>query len=168
MKVLFIGSIGVITRDRGEGRRFFVNALGLPLEQARGTDFLHSEKLGGSRYFGVWPLSEAARICFGDENWPTDRPVPQMFIEFEVDRPQSVASAASELESQGYTLLHAPRKDPWGQTVARLQTEDGVLIGVSYVPWMHRPAKPKARRRRVSRHKRTAREQVSSARPRVS
>jgi hypothetical protein len=73
-----------------------------------------------------------------------------VFIEFEVDRPQSVASAATQLESQGYALLHAPRTDPWGQTVARLQTEDGAIIGVSYVPWMHRPAKSKPRKRATS------------------
>ncbi len=146
MKVLFIGSIGLITRDRSEGRRFFVDALGLPLGPAEGGDFLFSEKLEGSRYFGVWPLSEAARACFGSESWPTDRPVPQVFVEFEVGSPASVARAASELESKGYTLLHASRKDPWGQTVARLQTEDGVIVGISYVPWMHRRAKPRARR----------------------
>jgi len=99
----------------------------------------------------VWPLSEAARACFGRETWPTGHPVPQLFIEFEVGSPGSVATAASELESKGYRLLHGPRTDPWGQTVARLQTKDGLVVGISYVPWMHRRTRQKGRRSRGSR-----------------
>jgi catechol 2,3-dioxygenase-like lactoylglutathione lyase family enzyme len=146
MKPLFIGAVGVITNSLAEGRTFYVDAMGLPLVQAKGTNFLHSENLEGSKYFGVWPLSEAAKACFGDESWPAGRPIPQMFVEFEMDSTESVAVAASELESKGYTLIHGARTDPWGQTVARLQTVDGLIVGVSYVPWMHRRAraKPKA------------------------
>ncbi len=151
MKILFIGSIGVITRDRAEGRRLFVDGLGLPLKTAEGMNFLYSQRLEGSRYFGVWPLSEAARVWFGRDRWPSDRPVPQVFIELEVGDADSVAQAASELESKGYSLLHPARKDPWGQTVARLQTEDGLIIGISHVPWMHRRTKHRARRLRGSR-----------------
>lgn len=141
----------MITSSLAEGRALYVDAIGLPLDQADGTNFLHSEKLGGSRYFGVWPLSEAAKTCFGSESWPAGHPVPQLFIEFEVGSPAGVAAAASELESKGYGLLHGPRTDPWGQTVARLQTKDGLLIGISYVPWMHRRARQKRRRSRALR-----------------
>jgi catechol 2,3-dioxygenase-like lactoylglutathione lyase family enzyme len=155
VKPLFVGAVGVITSSLSEGRALYVDAIGLPLVQASGTNFLHSEKPDGSRYFGVWPLSEAARACFGSESWPTDRPVPQLFIEFEVGSPASVAAAASELESKGYGLLHGPRTDPWGQTVARLQTKDGLIIGVSYVPWMHRRAKKRPRRTRAPRRRTT-------------
>jgi len=151
VKPLFIGAVGVITSSLAEGRALYVDAIGLPLDQADGTNFLHSEKLGGSRYFGVWPLSEAAKTCFGSESWPAGHPVPQLFIEFEVGSPAGVAAAASELESKGYGLLHGPRTDPWGQTVARLQTKDGLLIGISYVPWMHRRARQKRRRSRALR-----------------
>ncbi len=146
MRILFIGSIGVITRSRTEGRRLFRDALGLPLQEAEGSDFLFGDRLGSSRYFGVWPLSEAAKACFGQDSWPANRPAPQAFVEFEVDDPASVAKAASELESWGYALLHGPRKDPWGQTVARLQTDDGLIVAISHVPWMHRRAKPRPRR----------------------
>ena len=151
MKPLFIGAVGVITKDLERGRALYVGSIGLPLKRAKGTNFLHSEKLNGTRYFGVWPLVEAAKACFGSENWPADRPVPQMFIEFELRGPGSVASAARELEKKGYRLLHGPRKDPWGQTVARLQTEDGLVVGISFVPWMHPRAKPKKRRSRKAR-----------------
>ena len=148
MKPLFIGAMGVITSTLAEGRELYVEAIGLPLEQAEGTHFLHSEKLEGTKYFGVWPLAEAAKACFGNDSWPADRPVPQVFVEFEMGSPRSVAKAASELALKGYALLHAPRRDPWGQTVARLQTKDGLIVGISYVPWMHRRAPPRARRPR--------------------
>ena len=151
MRPQFIGAVGLITSSLAKGRALYVNDLGLPLRQAEGAGFLHSTRLGGGRYFGVWPLAEAARTCFGTNRWPADRPVPQMFIEFEMANPAGVSAAASELESKGYTLLHRPRTDSWGQTVARFQTEDGVIVGISYVPWMHRPAGPKTRRARASR-----------------
>ncbi len=151
MKVRFIGSVGVIVRNRAEGQRLYLDGLGLPLKSAAGTDFLFSQRLEGSRYFGVWPLSEAAKVCFDRARWPGDRPIPQAFIEFEVDDPGDVAEAASELESKGHVLLHPARTDPWGQTVARLQTVDGLVIGISHVPWMHRNAKRRARRTRAPR-----------------
>jgi hypothetical protein len=34
-------------------------------------------------------------------------------------------------------LLHDARTEPWGQTVARLQSADGAIIGLSYAPSMH-------------------------------
>jgi hypothetical protein len=41
------------------------------------------------------------------------------------------------MEAAGHTLLHGAREEPWGQTVARVQSPDGLLIGLSYAPWMH-------------------------------
>ncbi len=147
---VFIGAIGLITHRLSEGRALYVDALGLPLRRAKGARFLYSTKLGGGRYFGVWPLSEAARVCFGSQRWPARRPVPQLFIELEMPSPAAVRAAASELESRGYPLLHGARVDAWGQTVARLQTKEGLLIGISYVPWMHRrPKRRKSRPRRA-------------------
>jgi len=151
MKPLFIGAVGVITNSLAEGRRLYVDALSLPLVQVEGTNFLHSEKLEGSKYFGVWPLSEAAKSCFGSESWPAGYPIPQMFIEFEFGSPACVATAASELETKGYRLLHGPRTDPWGQTVARFQTRDGLIVGISHVPWMHRRTKTRTKRPKTPR-----------------
>jgi catechol 2,3-dioxygenase-like lactoylglutathione lyase family enzyme len=146
VKPRFIGAVGVITRTLAEGRAFYVDALGLPLKQVEGSHFLHARQLDGSRYFGVWPLSEAAKACFGRARWPAGHPAPQSFIEFEMASPASVAAAAAELESKGVVLLHGPRTDPWGQTIARLQTKDGLVVGVSYVPWMHRPERRNRKR----------------------
>jgi hypothetical protein len=49
----------------------------------------------------------------------TERPVPQVIIEFDVADAAGVAPAARELEQAGYELLHGAREEPWGQTVAR-------------------------------------------------
>jgi hypothetical protein len=48
-----------------------------------------------------------------------------------------VADAARELESQGHRMLREAREEPWGQTTARLQSPEGILVGISYTPWMH-------------------------------
>lgn len=66
-----------------------------------------------------------------------NRPVPQACIEFEVETRDSVAAAAQELQEKGYDLLHGARTEPWGQTVARVLTIEGAIVGRSYAPWMH-------------------------------
>ena len=48
-------------------------------------------------------------------------------------------AAAEELRAQGYELLHPPRTEPWGQTVARLQSPGGLIVGVSVTPSMRQP-----------------------------
>lgn len=131
MKVLFIASFSVITTSPEYGRHLFVESLGLPLE---GDDYVFSEKLAGSKHFGVWPLYQAAEACFGTKDWPSGVPIPQASVEFEVE---DVVEAAQELESKGYKLLHSARTEPWKQTIARLQTQDGLIIGVCYTPWLH-------------------------------
>jgi catechol 2,3-dioxygenase-like lactoylglutathione lyase family enzyme len=137
MDVQFITSVAVITPDASVSRRLYVDALGLPLAASEGDDYLHSEDIDGSKSFGVWPLTQAAQACFGFPDWPVDRPVPQASIEFEVADADSVQVAADELKEKGFTLLHEARTQPWGQTVARLQSSEGVIIGLSYAPSMH-------------------------------
>jgi hypothetical protein len=63
--------------------------------------------------------------------------VPQVSIEFDVRDAAAVAPAAQELELAGFALLHPPRTEPWGQTVARLQSPEGAIIGISYAPVLH-------------------------------
>ena len=137
MKILFIASVSIITLDPEVSSKLFVNTLHLPLEKSEGSDYFFSEKIEGSKHFGVWPLSEAAQACFGQETWPANRPVPQASIEFEVGDAKVVEDAAVELQTRGYTLIHASRTEPWGQTIARLQTAEGAIIGISYAPWFH-------------------------------
>ena len=136
MDVLFVSSVSVITPEPAESRRLYVEALGLPLDRLQG-EYFASERIDGSKHFGVWPLAEAARACFGTDTWPAGRPVPQASIEFELAGVAAVAEGAAELRDRGYSLLHDARTEPWGQTVARLQTLEGLVVGLSYAPWMH-------------------------------
>jgi catechol 2,3-dioxygenase-like lactoylglutathione lyase family enzyme len=137
MDVRFITSVAVITPDPRVSRRLYVDALGLPLTAAAGDDYLHSEDIDGCKHFGVWPLTQAATACFGTPDWPLERPVPQASVEFEVEDADAVQAAADELKEKGFTLLHDARTEPWGQTVARLQSSEGAIIGLSYAPSMH-------------------------------
>jgi hypothetical protein len=116
--------------------RYIGAAHRLPLT-VEGDGYLHSEDIDGSKSFGVWPLAQAAQACFGTPDWPADRLVPQASIEFEVADADTVQVAADELKDKGFALLHEARTEPWGQTVARLQSSEGAIIGVSYVPSMH-------------------------------
>lgn len=63
--------------------------------------------------------------------WPDDLPVPQGWIEFDVD---DVAAATAELANKGYRVLVAARQEPWGQTVTRLLGPEGLLVGITYTP----------------------------------
>ena len=133
MDIRFIASFAVISDHAEEDRRLFVDALGLPLRpaSAEGSSYVSSEEIAGAKHFGVWPLSEAAEACFGQPSWPQTHPVPQASLELEVD---DVEAAAAELEGLGYQLLHGARTEPWGQTVARLQNADGLLLGITFTP----------------------------------
>jgi catechol 2,3-dioxygenase-like lactoylglutathione lyase family enzyme len=135
--VLFITSVAVVTSDPPRSRELYVDALGLPLGRAQEGEYFYSDQIGGSKHFGVWPLSEAARACFGVDEWPSDRPLPQVSIEFEVADADAVSEAAEELKASGFDLLHEPRTEPWGQTVARLLSIEGSIIGISYAPSLH-------------------------------
>ena len=136
MKVEFVASVAVITKDPAESRKLYMDAFGLPLKQLDG-DYYASEEIGGCKHFGVWPLEQAAEACFGTKTWPDDLVIPQTSLEFEVADANAVAAAADELSGHGYHLLHGAREEPWGQTVARLLSPEGVVVGVSYAPSLH-------------------------------
>jgi hypothetical protein len=123
-------------RPNGHRDRLYVDALALPLE-SQGGEYHHSERIAGCKSFGIWPLAQAAEACFGTAQWPAERLVPQVSIEFDVADAAAVGPAALELEQAGYELLHPPREKPWGQTVARLQSPEGAAVGISYAPVLH-------------------------------
>jgi hypothetical protein len=137
MEIEFLSSVAVIAPDPAASRKLYVDALRLPLEGRGDDEYHHSEKIGGCKHFGVWPLAQAAEACFGTPQWPADRPIPQVSIEFDVASAEAVGAAAQELERDGYELLHPAREEPWGQTVARLQSLEGAIIGISYAPPLH-------------------------------
>jgi uncharacterized glyoxalase superfamily protein PhnB len=71
---------------------------------------------------------------------PNGQPIgrcPKVSIEFDVPDAAAVDAAAQELEQAGYELLHPAREEPWGQTVARLQSLEGAIVGISYAPSLH-------------------------------
>jgi catechol 2,3-dioxygenase-like lactoylglutathione lyase family enzyme len=134
MKVEFITGIAPVTPDPAGSRRMYLDTIGLPLQ---GEDYIHSENVPGSRHFGVWPLSQASEACFGTSDWPADGTVPQASIEFEVADADAVRAAETELRDTGYEILHPTRTEPWGQTVVRVLSPEGLIIGISYAPSMH-------------------------------
>ncbi len=137
MNIEFLSTVAIIAPDPSDSGKLYVDVLGLPLE-GRGDGYRHSEQIAGCKSFGIWPLSQAAEACFGTSRWPSERPTPQVSIEFDVADAAAVGSAAGELKQAGYELLHAPRTEPWGQTVARLQSPEGVIVGISYIPVFHK------------------------------
>jgi catechol 2,3-dioxygenase-like lactoylglutathione lyase family enzyme len=136
MEIQFVASVAVVTADPPQSRKLFIDALGLPLE-GEGDGYYSSGNSPGSKHFGVWPLAEAAQACFGTPDWPVGLVVPQASIEFEVASVAAVGAAGDELQRAGYELLHPARTEPWGQTVARLLTADGLIVGISYAPEFH-------------------------------
>jgi catechol 2,3-dioxygenase-like lactoylglutathione lyase family enzyme len=137
VKIEFVSSVAVITPDPAQSRQLYVDTLGLPLTSQSGDGYLHSERIPGTKHFGAWPLSQAAKACFGNERWPADVAVPQVSVEFDVADVAGVQAAADELVAAGYELLHPVRQEPWGQTVVRLLSPEGAIVGLSYVPTMH-------------------------------
>jgi hypothetical protein len=132
VKVLFIAGFGPIVRDAAPSRKLYLNDLGLTFREETG-GYLHTETLQGAKTFALWPLSQAAQSCFGRDVWPGDIPVPQAWLEFEVD---SVEEATAALEGRGYRILIRARKEPWGQTVSRFMSPEGLLVAVTLTPSM--------------------------------
>lgn len=137
MHIDFISTLAVIAPTPERSRELYVEALGLPLKAEPDSDYVHTDKIEGAKHFAIWPLAEAAQACFGTSQWPADRPVPQMSLEFDVSDQDAVQAAADELRERGFSLLHERRDEPWGQTVARLQSPEGSIIGISHIPSMH-------------------------------
>ncbi len=131
MKILFVAGFGPVTRDPKASAPFYMDKLGLTFEQ--NGDYYHTEALEGVKHFAVWPLAQAAESCFGSSIWPNELTIPQAWIEFDVD---DVEAATRELAGKGYQLLVSARKEPWGQIVTRLLSPEGVLVGITYTPWM--------------------------------
>jgi catechol 2,3-dioxygenase-like lactoylglutathione lyase family enzyme len=128
--VLFIAGFGPIDRDVAQSRALYGESLGISFKEDAG-GYLYTGALEGAKHFALWPLSQAAQSCFGADSWPDNVPVPQAWLEFEVE---SVESATADLESQGYRMLIRNKKEPWGQTVSRFLSPEGLLVAVTFTP----------------------------------
>lgn len=130
--VLFIAGFGPIVREATASRNLYCKTLGIVFKEEDG-GYLHTENLKGANSFALWPLEHAAQCCFGRDSWPDEIPVPQAWLEFDVE---DVKQATAELELRGYRLLVTNRKEPWGQIVSRFLSPEGILLGVTFTPSM--------------------------------
>ena len=136
LKVLFVAGYGPIPRDVTVSTGFYQQVLGLPLKTMEGNeDYLATEHgaLDGVKHFALWPLYQAAQSCFGVDSWPQDLVIPQSWVEFEVE---DVGQATAVLKQSGYRMLVDNRMEPWGQTVSRLLSPEGLLVGITVTPWL--------------------------------
>jgi len=130
INILFIAGFGPVVPDTTTSRTLYEGALGISFKQESGA-YLHTESLPGAKTFALWPLSQAAQSCFGTDSWPADTPAPQAWLEFDVD---NVEDATLILEQQGYRMLVKNKTEPWGQTVSRFLSPEGLLIGITITP----------------------------------
>jgi hypothetical protein len=136
MDISFVAGFGPITRDPSARSFWSEGGLGIELQEPV-PGYLTNDDLEGVKAFALWPLAHAAESTFGSPEWPADVPVPQAWIEFDVPTPAAVAQSIAELTAAGHTVLKGAAEEPWGQTTARLQSPEGLLVGVTYTPWMH-------------------------------
>ncbi|HET8655107.1 MAG TPA: VOC family protein [Longimicrobiaceae bacterium] len=134
VEVLFIAGFGPIVADRAQSRALYGESLGIPLKE-EGGGYLHTESLEGAKTFALWPLSQAAYSCFGTESWPAEIPVPQAWLEFDVE---DVEQATAVLERRGYRMLVENKTEPWGQTVSRFLSPEGLLLGIAFTPFLRK------------------------------
>ena len=130
VKVLFIAGFGPIVRDVATSRRLYAGDLGIAFKEEAG-GYLHTEAVAGAKTFALWPLAHAAEACFGRTSWPADIPVPQAWLEFDVE---DIEAATAALEARGHRLLVKNKKEPWGQIVSRLLSPEGLLVGIAATP----------------------------------
>ena len=132
LKILFIAGFGPIVDGIGESRRLYRDVLGIAFKEESG-GYLHTEAVPGAKTFALWPLSQVAESCFGNDSWPDNIPAPHAWLEFDVD---SVEEATAALESAGYRMLVRNKEEPWGQVVSRFISPDGLLVGITFTPSM--------------------------------
>jgi predicted enzyme related to lactoylglutathione lyase len=130
--VLFVAGFGPIVHDTAASRKLYEQAFGISFKEETG-GYLHTGDLKGAKEFALWPLSQAAQSCFGKDSWPNSVPTPQAWLEFDVE---DVEKTTAELESRGYRMLIRNKKEPWGQTVSRFISPEGLLVGITFTPWM--------------------------------
>jgi catechol 2,3-dioxygenase-like lactoylglutathione lyase family enzyme len=137
MKVAFVAGFGPIVRDTDASRAFWGEGLGIALEEAS-PGYWTNDDLEGMNAFALWPLSQAAEACFGTDAWPEDLPVPQAWMELDLESADDVAPATAEMAGRGYRILVNAKLEPWGQTVSHLLSPEGILMGIVFTPWLHK------------------------------
>ena len=135
MKIHSIAGFAIITNSPQKSANLYAKHLGLPLTKQE--DYLFTDDMVGCNHFGICSLSMAAQFCFGVDTWPDTVPQPTATLEFEFNSPEEVAGAVGELRGSGQEFIHDVKVEPWGQTVARFISPEGLLIGLCYTPNLH-------------------------------
>ncbi len=134
IEVLFIAGFGPIVTNQAASEGLYRDLFRLPLEETEGYGgYWHTNKVAGVKHFALWPLDKASLSCFGHGRWPADLPVPQAWLEVDV---ADVEAATLALEKAGYTPLVRLKTEPWGQTVTRFLSPEGLLLAVTHTPWL--------------------------------
>jgi catechol 2,3-dioxygenase-like lactoylglutathione lyase family enzyme len=132
--VLFVAGFGPIVRDPAASRNFYSEALGLEFKEDT-NGYLYTRQLGDAKPFALWPLAQSAEFFFGTDQLPSNLAVRQAWIEFNAG---NIENSTEELKSQGYALLVATRKEPWGQVDTRMLGPEGQLVGITQTPSMRK------------------------------
>ena len=136
MKVAFIAGYGPIVREPEAALAFWREGLGVDLEEPV-PGYFTNDSLEGVKAFALWPLTQAAEAVFGEPEWPADIPAPQAWMELDVESAAAVGEGILEMEASGHRVLRGAHDEPWGQTTARLLSPEGLLVGITFTPWMH-------------------------------
>ena len=67
---------------------------------------------------------------------PARVPEPTATVDFELADAAAVEAAVQELKAKGQDFIHEARTEPWGQVTARFMSPEGVLVTLSYAPWL--------------------------------
>ena len=136
MRPAFVAGLGPIIRDPVAAHGFWGDGLGIAFEEPA-PGYFTNDILDGVKAFAMWPLSQAAESTFGTPDWPADLPVPQAWLELDVESAEAVAAAIEEMRAAGHRVLRDAQEEPWGQTTGRLFSPEGLLVGITFTPWMH-------------------------------
>ena len=136
MKVGFVAGFGPIMRDTDASRAFWGDGIGIQFEEPA-PGYFTNDSLEGVKAFAMWPLAQAAEATFGSLEWPEDLPAPQAWMELDVESAEAVSVAIAEMAGAGHRVLREAHEEPWGQTTARLLSPEGLLVGITFTPWMH-------------------------------
>ncbi len=137
MKISFVAGFGPIVREVDAAAGFWRRDLGIDMEEAA-PGYFATDDLEGVKAFAMWPLSQAAEATFGSPEWPAELPTPQAWVELDLESPEAVATAVDEMRAAGHRVLREAHEEPWGQTTSRFLSPEGLLVGISFTPWMHK------------------------------
>lgn len=137
MKPAFVAGFGPIIGEAGTAHAFWRDGLGIDFEEPA-PGYFTNDTLDGVKAFAMWPLTQAAEATFGTPEWPSDLPTPQAWLELDVESPDAVGVAIEEMRTSGHRVLREAHEEPWGQTTARVLSPEGLLVGISFTPWMHK------------------------------